>query len=86
MTQAMLRPTVPHDWTAAAIGQIDAFLRDVMPAADVDPAPLHAAMTYGVFSGGKRLRPLLPRDVAGCRSRARAQLLADPRRLAVHGR
>lgn len=59
MTQAMLRPTVPHDWTAAAIGQIDAFLRDVMPAADVDPAPLHAAMTYGVFSGGKRLRPLL---------------------------
>jgi farnesyl diphosphate synthase len=30
-----------------------------LPAADVQPAPLHDAMRYAVLGGGKRVRPLL---------------------------
>lgn len=38
---------------------VDASLQERMPAATERPAVLHEAMRYGVFSGGKRLRPLL---------------------------
>ncbi|MGQ0570799.1 MAG: polyprenyl synthetase family protein [Armatimonadota bacterium] len=44
----------------AARGQlVEAALQDALPAADGIPAPLHAAMRYSVFAGGKRVRPLL---------------------------
>lgn len=46
-------------WIAPAIRQIDDFLNSVMPSADAAPSSLHEAMRYAVFSGGKRLRPLL---------------------------
>ena len=36
----------------------------LLPAADVSPERLHEAMRYSVFSGGKRLRPILA--VAAC--------------------
>ncbi len=35
------------------------YLRQVMPEADAHPRPLHEAMHYTVFGGGKRLRPAL---------------------------
>lgn len=46
-------------WIAPAIEQIDSFIGRILPAADTEPSPLHSAMRYAVFSGGKRLRPLL---------------------------
>lgn len=39
--------------------RIEEALDDLLPAADVAPATLHAAMRYSMFPGGKRLRPLL---------------------------
>mgnify|MGYP001765156220 CR=1 FL=1 len=38
---------------------IETELDRLVPAADVRPAALHAAMRHGLFAGGKRLRPLL---------------------------
>ncbi len=39
--------------------QIDAALKDALPAADTEPARLHAAMHHAALLGGKRMRPLL---------------------------
>ncbi|MGH8678664.1 MAG: polyprenyl synthetase family protein [Burkholderiales bacterium] len=39
--------------------RIERVLGDVLPAADVAPRRLHAAMRYAVLGGGKRVRPLL---------------------------
>lgn len=39
--------------------RIDAQLDLLLPAEDVKPQLLHTAMRYSMFSGGKRLRPLL---------------------------
>jgi geranylgeranyl diphosphate synthase type II len=44
--------------------QIDAALERALPPADTRPAALHKAMRYAVFSGGKRLRPLLAMEAA----------------------
>lgn len=38
---------------------IETELDRLVPAADVRPAALHAAMRHSLFAGGKRLRPLL---------------------------
>ncbi len=38
---------------------VEEALDRLMPPADAPPARLHEAMRYGVFSGGKRLRPIL---------------------------
>jgi geranylgeranyl diphosphate synthase type II len=38
---------------------VDEALERFLPAADAQPARLHEAMRYSVFSGGKRLRPIL---------------------------
>ncbi len=38
---------------------VDAALDGFLPKARARPATIHAAMRYSVFSGGKRLRPLL---------------------------
>lgn len=38
---------------------VEAHLRQHMPAAELRPARLHAAMRYSLFGGGKRLRPIL---------------------------
>lgn len=38
---------------------IDAYLDQHLPPATTRPAVLHEAMRYSVFSGGKRLRPIL---------------------------
>jgi geranylgeranyl diphosphate synthase type II len=39
--------------------EIDKLLDFYMPAADIYPTRLHAAMRYSVLAGGKRIRPLL---------------------------
>lgn len=39
--------------------RIEQALHALLPAADVAPARLHAAMRYAVLGGGKRVRPLL---------------------------
>jgi len=53
---------VPGDSAAyiAARGPlIEAALEAALPPADVLPGPLHEAMRYSLFAGGKRIRPLL---------------------------
>jgi geranylgeranyl diphosphate synthase type II len=47
------------DYLAAARAAVDAELDRLLPAADEPPARLHEAMRYGVFVGGKRIRPAL---------------------------
>jgi len=42
-----------------SVARIDAYLDRVLPRASEPPEPLHEAMRYAVFSGGKRLRPAL---------------------------
>jgi geranylgeranyl pyrophosphate synthase len=42
-----------------SLERVDAGLDAALPAATTTPAPLHEAMRYAVFSGGKRLRPAL---------------------------
>jgi geranylgeranyl diphosphate synthase type II len=44
---------------AQAEVRIDAYLDEILPPASEPPAPLHEAMRYAVYSGGKRLRPAL---------------------------
>lgn len=39
--------------------RVDAALEALMPPADSAPTRIHEAMRYSVFSGGKRLRPIL---------------------------
>ncbi|MBW2494519.1 MAG: polyprenyl synthetase family protein [Deltaproteobacteria bacterium] len=41
------------------IPQVNRVLDEVIPAADAEPAQLHAAMRHILFPGGKRLRPVL---------------------------
>lgn len=42
-----------------ARSRVDAALDRLLPAEDRPPAPLHRAMRYSMFAGGKRLRPIL---------------------------
>lgn len=46
-------------YLTARAAQVDAALDAYLPPARQRPAPLHAAMRYAVFAGGKRLRPVL---------------------------
>ena len=54
--------TLPADfqsWASARQSRIEAFLEQVLPAARIAPARLHAAMRYAALGAGKRVRPLL---------------------------
>ncbi len=44
---------------ADGAARIDVYLDDVLPRASESPESLHEGMRYAVFSGGKRLRPVL---------------------------
>ncbi|CAM2184602.1 geranyl diphosphate/farnesyl diphosphate synthase [Paraburkholderia sacchari] len=46
-------------WTRQVLDRVESALDHYLPAADVQPAPLHDAMRYAVLGGGKRVRPLL---------------------------
>ncbi|MDD3608241.1 MAG: polyprenyl synthetase family protein [Halothiobacillaceae bacterium] len=55
----------------------DAALRRVLPPADAVPVRLHAALSYAVLQGGKRIRPLLV-HAAGHALGASPELLDGP--------
>lgn len=64
-------------WPSNLIPLIEEALERFLPSADTQPEPLHRAMRYAVFSGGKRVRPLLLLNVAqACGARGAAQELA----------
>ena len=46
--------------------RVNACLDATLPLADTHPAQLHEAMRYGVFNGGKRVRPLLVYAAGEC--------------------
>ena len=48
-----------RDYLAAARAAVDGELDRLLPAAVEPPARLHEAMRYGLFAGGKRVRPAL---------------------------
>ena len=47
------------DWLRASVARVDEELGKQLPATAEAPRVLHDAMHYAVFSGGKRLRPVL---------------------------
>jgi len=51
----MTPPERSAEWIDRVNRELDAWL----PAEDARPTPLHAAMRYAVFNGGKRIRPQL---------------------------
>jgi farnesyl diphosphate synthase len=67
-----------QQWAAAHQARIEAQLQAVLPAADIAPQRLHAAMRYAALGGGKRVRPLLA-FAAG------EVTAADPARAAIAG-
>ncbi|MYN03537.1 geranyl transferase [Pseudoduganella sp. DS3] len=48
-----------QDWMKTVQAGMEQDLSSYLPAGDVVPAKLHAAMRYAVLDGGKRVRPLL---------------------------
>ena len=67
-----------QSWAAAGQARIEAFLQKVLPAPEIAPQRLHAAMRYAALGAGKRVRPLLA-YAAGEVSQA------DPERVTVAG-
>jgi farnesyl diphosphate synthase len=54
--------TVPTDfqaWSRQRQELLEDRLQQLLPASDIAPSKLHAAMRYAVLGGGKRVRPLL---------------------------
>jgi farnesyl diphosphate synthase len=65
-----------QSWASARQSRIEATLHNVLPAPEIAPQRLHAAMRYAVLGGGKRVRPLL--------AFAAGELAqADPERVAI---
>lgn len=48
-----------QSWVASRQQHVEHVLASALPAADIAPQRLHAAMRYAVMGGGKRVRPLL---------------------------
>lgn len=48
-----------QEWSRHRQSLIEARLQEILPAAEIAPVRLHAAMRYAVLGGGKRVRPLL---------------------------
>jgi farnesyl diphosphate synthase len=46
--------------------RVEAKLDNVLPGSEVEPGRLHEAMRYGIFNGGKRVRPLLVYAAGEC--------------------
>ena len=60
--------------------KVETYLDDTMPGEDTRPTDLHKAMRYAIFTGGKRIRPILClaacKAVCGDSSAARLPALA----------
>ena len=50
----------------ARASQVDQALDEALPGGETYPAPIHRAIRYSVFAGGKRLRPVLALEAAEC--------------------
>jgi len=48
-----------QDWSRHRQSLVEARLQEILPAQEIAPGRLHAAMRYAVLGGGKRVRPLL---------------------------
>jgi farnesyl diphosphate synthase len=48
-----------QSWARARLEHVEGLLNRLLPAADIAPSRLHAAMRYAAMGGGKRVRPLL---------------------------
>jgi farnesyl diphosphate synthase len=48
-----------QDWSRQRQNLLEARLQQILPAPEIAPHRLHAAMRYAVLGGGKRVRPLL---------------------------
>ncbi|HSQ03829.1 MAG TPA: farnesyl diphosphate synthase [Burkholderiales bacterium] len=55
----MILPVDFQSWAKARLDHVEGLLHKLLPAADIAPSRLHAAMRYAVLGGGKRVRPLL---------------------------
>ena len=65
-----------NDYLAHRRTQVETALDTLLPGADIEPVVLHEAMRYAIFTGGKRLRPILSMAAAeACGSSAEAGLL-----------
>jgi len=65
-----------NDYLTKRRAEVETALDQLLPAAEIKPAVLHEAMRYAVFTGGKRLRPILSMAAAeACGGDAAAALL-----------
>ncbi len=55
---------------------IDALLDSLIPAEDIEPQSLHAAMRWSLFAGGKRIRPAIVLAVGEALGGSRAELMS----------
>lgn len=64
---------------SSLVAEVEAGLRELLPAASTRPARIHEAMRYSLEAGGKRLRPVLAlaaADLFGARAAALAAAVA----------
>ncbi len=65
-----------NDYLTQRRADVETALDRLLPPAETDPAVLHEAMRYAVFTGGKRLRPILCMAAAeACGGKTTAGLL-----------
>ena len=69
-----------YAYFAEQIPKVDRVLDEVIPAADTEPAPLHAAMRHILFPGGKRLRPVQEAPVERAGRQPQSVHRAQPKR------
>ena len=56
---------------------VDSYLDRILPSGKREPAILHKAMRYAIFSGGKRIRPSIVVESSNvCRGRSRSAVIA----------
>ena len=72
----MSDPGAFRSYLAAARAAVDGELDRLLPPAGEPPARLHEAMRYGLFAGGKRLRPALCLLAGEIHGAGRERLLA----------
>ncbi len=65
-TQKQLTEQVFTDWVSAYTERVTECLERALPDTKQAPHKLHEAMRYAVFSGGKRVRPLLVYATGEC--------------------
>jgi len=65
-TQKQVTGQVFVDWVSDYTARVTDCLESALPATNAIPHKLHEAMRYAVFSGGKRVRPLLVYATGEC--------------------